>query len=330
MSSDLPDSAVNRVPSWLWYSKPSANFDAAKQHARTVDTNALTRRVRPMEKHLHTAPTLLDVHHLAGPGVRRRRFEQISAFTGPRLRGPMTPFEAYELRKRSERAIANRQVIDAFNLSRLQTTLADQSELPQVAENVFEELLAFPMEEPPNTSAFPHSSVHVVRRSAALFHRVKMASVLLRVEHDPDLAAGNTAPIKTALEKGQLVFSASENLVSGVAFLDLYFGPLLGALSPAVWGFHTPHEIGMVLYSVGRPISGSRSDAAEMLHLLPSVSPSTATPFPELPELAAREALDWWATRLNALFGVITNPAVFTDPSELYVPVKHIQGISTA
>src|SRR5262245_25576915 len=35
--------------------------------------------------------------------------------------------------------------------------------------------------------AFPHSSVHVVRRRSGLVHRVTMAGVLIRVEHAPEI-----------------------------------------------------------------------------------------------------------------------------------------------
>ncbi|MBC6450871.1 hypothetical protein [Actinokineospora xionganensis] len=41
-------------------------------------------------------------------------------------------------------------------------------------------------------------------------------------------------------------------------------------------------------------------------------------------------AIDWWGERLNQFFGALTDPATFTDTSGVYVPVKHIQGITSA
>ncbi|WIV60742.1 hypothetical protein [Amycolatopsis nalaikhensis] len=329
MSSGVPDSAIVEVPQWLWNNAPEAFFKAAMLHARSTGAASNAWRVRPFEKHFRTAPSLLDVHHLAGPGVARQRFADLEAFPAPNLRGPVTQRELDELKKRAERASATGEVVDAFTFFSLQTSLAGHHELPQIAENIYAELLAFRMEET-SAVAFPDSSVHVVRRRAELVHRIKLASFLIRIEHDPALAAGNLGPTKAAANTGSLVFSASEELINGVVFLDLYFGPLLGALSPAVWGFHTAHEVGTMLYSIGSPLSGSKGDAAEMLHLLPGKSPLVATRFSSFQPRAAREALDWWAARLNALFGVLTNPAVFSDSKQRYVPVKHIQGTSTA
>ena len=70
---------------------------------------------------------------------------------------------------------------------------------------------------------------------------------------------------------------------------------------------------------------GSPGRATELLHLLPHQAATESTSRPVPPRDAAAEALNWWAARLNALFGVLTDPALFTDTDGTYQPARHLQ-----
>jgi hypothetical protein len=46
-----------------------------------------------------------------------------------------------------------------------------------------------------------------------------------------------------------------------------------------------------------------------------------------LPAAASTAALNWWAQRLDDMFGVLTDPAVFTDNHANYRPEKHLHAL---
>jgi len=62
--------------------------------------------------------------------------------------------------------------------------------------------------------------------------------VLLRVQHDEELATGDIRKIKQQSDDGSLAtFAAGADLHAGFYLLDPYVGVVLGPLTPAVWGF---------------------------------------------------------------------------------------------
>ena len=50
------------------------------------------------------------------------------------------------------------------------------------------------MEDRPGDHPFLDGGVHLFRRAPELMHRIKLTSVLLQVEHDPRLRAGDIGP----------------------------------------------------------------------------------------------------------------------------------------
>ena len=160
-------------------------------------------------------------------------------------------------------------------------------------------------------------------------HRVKLTSVLLQVDHDPRLLAGDVNHLRRGLAADELVFSASQGLSDGVVVGDAYLGPLLGALSPHVWAVASHRARGAIIYSLGQTFLGTLARPAELLHLLPCQSATTSTPRPVLQPDAAASALDWWASKLNAMFGVLSDPAIFIDRAGVYQPARHLQALLT-
>jgi hypothetical protein len=128
---------------------------------------------------------------------------------------------------------------------------------------------------------------------------------------------------------GKTFFDSSRGLANGMFLLDAYLGPLLAALTPSIWAFSADQWPGVIIYTLGQPLAGTRGDASELLHLLPLQGDPHPFTVPTLSANASSAATDWWASRLNDLFGVLTDPAVFADQNGDYRPIKHLQGQMT-
>jgi hypothetical protein len=127
--------------------------------------------------------------------------------------------------------------------------------------------------------------------------------------------------------RGRLLFNSSRYLFQGVFLLDPYLAPMLAALSPAVWAVHAPRGLGTIVYTLGRPVRGIRGEIAEPLQLLSPADMPRSRSVPTLSGGAGEAAITWWTRHLNGLFGVLTDPAVFTDTAGVYNPTKHLQGL---
>jgi hypothetical protein len=185
------------------------------------------------------------------------------------------------------------------------------------------------MEHRPDEHPFADAGVHLIRRSPQLIHRAKLTSVLLQVEHDPRLQAGDVGHLQRSLAAGELVFSASQGLADGILVADAYLGPLLGSLSPHVWAIAALRARGAIVYSFGSPVNGTLGRPTELLHLLPSKGAPQSVRIPTLAPDAAAAAIDWWTSRLNEMFAVLSDPAIFTDREGTYRPVKQLQALLT-
>jgi hypothetical protein len=152
-------------------------------------------------------------------------------------------------------------------------------------------------------------------------------AVLMRVDQDPKLRAGDVSAVVAANKAGKQVFASSSDLLDGPALLDAYLGPLLGALSPSVWAFSAHRPSGALLYTLGQPIAGTVGSAAEMLQVLSVPAPLIEAPVPTLSPDASRAAVTWWSRRLAATFAVLTDPAVFTDGDGAYLPYAHLHAM---
>lgn len=84
-----------------------------------------------------------------------------------------------------------------------------------------------------------------------------------------------------------------------------------------------------MIFSLGRCVSGTQGDAAELLQLISTPGANERTPMTALAPRAAAAAMGWWVGQLNALFGVLSELAVFTDKAGLYRPEKHLEAMLT-
>jgi hypothetical protein len=319
-----------QVPSWLWGGNCSTFFSAARLRGHLVDAKARRWRVQTDESWRHARPSLITVSHLAGPTLSRPRFEILQ-----RMAVSDTPVVVTndsiveEINRLGKRAEETRSPAEAFSHSQLQIMAVPSNQLTDVARDVYENLLQVGLAEDSSEKVFANAGVHVFHREPALIHRLKMASVWLRISTDEKLALEDLTQIQAALAAGDGAFASSQGLYDGIYTLDAYIGPLLGALTPAVWSFHAPRMLGTIVYTLGQPISGTTGTAAELLHILPHQADHEGSSIPSLSASASASAIDWWADKLNDLFAVLGDLAIFTDRQGLYVPAKHLHALLT-
>ena len=133
--------------------------------------------------------------------------------------------------------------------------------------------------------------VHVVEVDPVLLHRLKIASVWLRLEQDERLSSGDLSHIKQVQNQEQ-AFGSSAGLYNGVYMFDAYVAPLMAALAPGIWGFNVVRTFGSLIFSVGRSVAGTYGDAAEMLQLISLPGADEVTPIVPLSEDAAADAIE--------------------------------------
>lgn len=311
------------LPTWLWGGSPAQLLKECRYKARSDGGAHL---VQPEERYLHRSPDLVKTKTVYGPGVRPRLSdlanlrERIEPSL-PKVVGPM-------LHKRRVRAETTRDLLDLLNYEHLSLYAAPVSDLPDRATELLEILRGMPFDDNPKEHPFEGAALDVVEIDKALVHRLKLASVWLRIEQDERLGKGDVSHLNDSDAQGH-AFGSSSGLYSGVFLLDAYIDPLLAALAPAVWGFSVIRSFGHLIFSFGRSVPGSRGDAAELLQLISVPGASEAMPMVPLREGAASDAIGWWVGRLNQLFGVLSDLATFTDSAGLYRAEKHLEGLLT-
>jgi hypothetical protein len=127
--STPPPAAICRLPLWFWGGNPSGFFADAGLRARKHDQAEGTWLVKTEERHHRVPPSLVEVHHLAGNRQSSPRFDRIALFAGQRLRGPLSARERQVLADRADRAMASKDIVDAFGVLTLRSLLAEQSQL---------------------------------------------------------------------------------------------------------------------------------------------------------------------------------------------------------
>lgn len=306
---------------------------AAGLQGRLLDRKSGRWQIKTDEAYRNGPPSLVTVHHLAGPRQARPQFGRLAGLAGPALEVSRTPDVQRALERRAKRAERTRDPVDLFSLFQLQATVASRSELPSTAEEIHAGLVDMRLEGDGSVRVFANAGVHVIQRAEELSLRARLASVLLRVEYDDQLRSDDARAVghaRQALRAGGLIFSSSEKLYDGIKFLDPYVVVLRGSLSPAVWSLMATRDLGPLMFSLGRPLAGTKGDAAEMLHLMSVPGATEPVRTPEVSATACSEAVEWWTAQLNEFFGVLTDPAVFSDRTGAYVPVKHTQALLTA
>lgn len=318
--------AVMATPEWLSGQHPAAFFAQAMLDAEQTPHGW---RVRARPASPRSVDALVHTFDLAGPGVDEPRFDEMRRFedAAPAVAFSRDTTRAVEqMRRRAEHGAQIGDPTAAFTLHQVQLAVAPAAHAPAIAAEVYDELRATTALED-QSIFFPNAGAHLVIRSAALFHRVRLLAVLMRIDQDPKMRGGDLSDAMAANHAGEQVFASSSELLDGPALLDAYLGPLLGALSPSVWAFSAHRPSGALLYTLGQPIAGTVGSAAEMLQVLSVPAPLIEAPVPKLSPDASRVAVTWWSRRLAGMFAVLTDPAVFADDNGAYLPYAHLHAM---
>lgn len=307
------------LPPWIWGSDPPGLLQAAGLKGWPAGGNAY--QVQTREAYLRSSARLISVDHIAGPELSKARFDVIGAAAATER---VLASEAAEPTRvaRAFAAIADRvDVSAAVAAHQIQLLISAPSEVQALVEQEFAALRVVVVEEKPDLHPFAEAGVHLLRRQPALLVRMKLPSILL---HFPDAQADPTGLALRAREQsGASVFSTSDRLGDGHLLFDAYTAPLLGALTPFVWAFAVHRDLGVIIYSLGSPIAGTRGEAAEPLQLLSLPSATRGVPAPRQSPGSAGAALRWWAERLDRMFAVLSDPVVFSTGGR-YDPARHL------
>jgi hypothetical protein len=169
--------------------------------------------------------------------------------------------------------------VDYFSALRIQTMLAPAAQLSDVARDVYQGLRAMGREGDRDDKVLANAGVNLVRRDEQLSFRAKLSSLGIRILHDERLRRGEIDHLRDRLADGETIFASGDGLYApGLLFFDGYLGPLLGALTPWVWGFSAHRTARTIVYSLGQPLAGARGEATELLQLLSQPGATEAVP----------------------------------------------------
>jgi hypothetical protein len=314
------------VPPWLWGGNPKRLLAESDYHFGTDRNGSFF--VQPEESYHRRKPDLVRLRTIARPGDASPDWEELTALK-ERVQVDQPDALPELLERRRQKAEHGGALIDAISYERLLLYALPIKDLPLQARYFMEHLNSVRFTEDPEDGPFSNTGVHVIETNPALVHRLKMASVWLRIEHDARLGGGDTSHITALNASGENVFASSSGLYDGVMFFDAYIAPLLAAGSPGVWAIHIVRSFGSLIFTLGTFISGTEGDAAELLQLVTTPGASETVKFPRLSAGAALQALEWWTERLNLLFGVLSDLSTFTDGHGEYRPAKHLESLLT-
>lgn len=318
--------ALVKIPPWLWGNDPSKYFQGAEIRIRAVRGSQATHALRTFESYYRNRPALINSITLTESEGRDVRLQQLPDL----LPRDFAPDSTDEFIRRGVDELAGLPGL-ANNLGHLQlrTMAATLSELEEVVREGILEIRAMPQASNSNLHPFSSARAFAITRRGALLQRTKLAAVLLRVSYDDRLAQGDHAHLLDELNQGRSVFASAEGLHDGVVLMDAYVGPLLGALTPAVWAFAAPRAGGLIVYSLGRPVHGRTSSRSGVLQLLLARGDSEPFALPTVLPADDEAAIHWWASRLNDVFAILSDPSNFINASNTYDPGEHLRTILT-
>lgn len=325
MGPNPPTQARITLPDWLWGGDPKQLLREADYRFRAQEDGSYL--VQTIESYRRQPPDLVRLRTIAETGTPPR-WANIEGLK-ERVTVPTSDRVLAVLERRRSKADATGDLLDVINHRQLLLYATPLKDLPAQSRSFVESLKSVRFEENPENGPFENVGLHAIDLSPVLGHRLKVPSVWLRIEQDALLGSGDAGHIgRMAADAGE-TFDSSSGLHSGGALFDAYLGPLLAAGTPGIWAVHVTRSFGSLLFDLGALISGTRDDAAEMLQLISVPGADEVVHFPRLSSSAAGSAIRWWATRLNLLFGVLSDLSTSTDAQGSYRPAKQLETLLT-
>lgn len=323
---DPPNRARVDLPSWLWGGDPKRLLAESELRSRSDGPNGYF--VQTEESYRRQRPDLVRLRPIVKPTETLRRWEHLE-HAEERVAVTIPERLETDLERRRLKAEERGALVDLFNHQVLLLHSLPLKDLREQSEYFLGTLNDIQFDEDPTRGPFRHTGLHLVQINPTVLHRLKLASVLLRIEQDPVLHRGDQHYLQTLGTKAGDLFSSSAGLYDGVLMFDAYLAPLMAAGTPGIWGVNVVRSFGCMVFSLGTFVSGTESEAAELLHLVAVPGAKAPTKFTPLSPIASHGALEWWTDRLNELFGVLSDLSPFTDEQGGYRPAKHLEAMLT-
>ena len=313
------------LPAWLWGGDPEKALRECRYHWRRDDSG--NHLVVPEERYLHRPPRLVTAFTIAGPGVKRPRWQALARVPEP-VPPPAPPNLERELARRQRAMVDGADLLALLDYQRLDLYRTPSADLPSKVADLHDILVSSPSDLTTTATPLADAGVHVVAVNHALQARAKLVSVYLRLEHDEKLAAGEPSHIQT-LGSDEQAFDSAAGLHTGIYVFDAYMTPLLAALTPDVWAISILRPGWSLVMSFGCALSGLSASSGELLQFITIPGADSRPPLERLSREAPEAAVQWWVGRLDQMFGVISDPSTFTVASGTYLASKHLQTLLT-
>ncbi|MFB6720179.1 hypothetical protein ACFCV3_08480 [Kribbella sp. NPDC056345] len=324
MASRAPENyAKIRVPSWLFGGNPEGLLQHLDVYSKRLPGSPDSWSVETTENYFRRQPKLVGFERLAGPTVNGDQFHLIDTHS-PMIQHTPSDQAVETIRKLGERAEISEDLIDFITYIRMCLVAAPPEQLSSIARDVHQSLIEIP--DPGDSDALPLSdaSSYFVWRNETLFHRLKFASMWMRFEHDEEFKAQGPQYLQQQFSAEGQLFQSSSSLYAGIYTFDAYLGPLLGSLSPWVWGFYSSNSMGCNIQTYGRTLNGIGSDAAELIQTIGIQGGLDQIPHPDFGPSSSSNAVEWYTTALNQLFATLADFSYYVDSDGYYEPTKQM------
>ena len=305
-----------RLPPWLWGSDLPAFAKEMGLKLHQVDASTHQWEIETLETYEKRPASLCEVQRVAGPGMT----PNWSVLANLPSTGVHHSIDPATLAKEQQRIAASGMDITSLaGLVRLTTIAVEDHEVTGAVRGAYEAICSVQVDS--NGPAFPDAAVHFVRFDPVLARRAAMARVLLRVEEEPELLENR--PTQAA---GELAFGSGWLLQADLTLTrDAFIGPLMLCMTPWVWGISGSRIPGVIVFDLGKPMSGRAPELAEIIQLFISSGNTDTIPSPLVGPAETSAGLSWWVKHLNDMLFAITDPVSFVDVDGEFSPRRQFE-----
>ncbi|MFI7529694.1 hypothetical protein [Nocardia salmonicida] len=264
---------------------------------------------------------------LAGPTRKNPQFEVTANVVDPLPAGQPEPAVKAVIARLRASAQASGKALDHLKVLQAELMVAPAARCGELAEQTFDNLGSWgdPADQ---TRWFPQRSVHLVSQSEAVYRRIRLPSIVLRIDQDPGLASELAAGAARMPQTGAFASASAQSNSLGLA--GAYLGPLMGCLLPNVWAYSSRRPLSAFIFGLGRGLPGAVGEAQGLLPLLSlPTGNSDAAERVSISAGATEAAIDWWVLKLNQMFRYLTDPATYVDSKGLYAPHEQLHWMLT-
>lgn len=303
------------LPDWIFGGDPSGFASSAALHARRDLTSGRAWQMETIERYERRRPDLIRSSILAEPQI-----DDLDKL-GDLPSGSLDPgsFPGMDRKASSLLQGAEGDIVKLLSAVRILTTTTATDALPSRVRQLLAHLAN--LQDDQGFRHFPEVGMVRVVPHPSLGYRLALPRVLLRADESP------LRPPTSGASK-QPSFRTASDLLQGSTIFDLYMDPLLLSYSPRLWAIPAPRGNQTLLYILGRFLDGYYGNPVEPLQIFSPPSDMRVEGLPPQVSLGTMtKATMWWADRLNELFGVVSDIALFQRADGRYSPNWHLHYI---